>query len=132
MIGTLQEIISLHFLDYATKVTSCRSIHTDSEWWRCYHSLELDYIFGSPIQGYNIATDRPQNHTDDDRRFSSVLMKLWTNFAKNRCCQGIQQSNKSCFHEMITLFYTLYTFSWFPVPQPQMHIQIFLLGYHTR
>lgn len=59
-----------------------RSAHTAPAWWGCYHSLELDYLFGSAFSGYNIARDRNQNHTDRDRKISRKLMQLWTNFAK--------------------------------------------------
>ncbi len=58
------------------------SVHTYPAWFRCYHSLELDYVFGSPFNGYNIAEDDMKEHTSDDREASNKVMKLWTNFAK--------------------------------------------------
>ena len=59
------------------------SVHTPVEWWGTYHSLELDYVFGSPFSGYNIAIDDWANHTDTDKRVSRVVMNYWTQFAKS-------------------------------------------------
>lgn len=62
---------------------SHESIFTDPPWWKCYHSLELDSVFGSPFTGYNIAADDQRNHTEDDKEISRIVMLLWTNFAKH-------------------------------------------------
>ena len=59
-----------------------RSRHTRPSWWGSYHSIELDYVFGSPFTGYDIAVDKYVNHTDEDRQLSRRIMKLWTDFAK--------------------------------------------------
>ena len=59
------------------------SIHTPIPWWGTYHSLELDYVFGSPFNGFNLAVDDFVNHTEADRSISRTTMQLWTNFAKS-------------------------------------------------
>lgn len=55
---------------------------TEPSWWGSYHSLELDAVFGSPFNGYDIATDRNQVFLEKDREISRKMMKWWTNFAK--------------------------------------------------
>lgn len=59
-----------------------RSPYTKPDWWGCYHSLELDYLFGSPFSGYSIARDSLEKPKEEDQEFSRQLMLLWTNFAK--------------------------------------------------
>lgn len=52
----------------------------------CYHSIELNYVFGTPFSGH-FADEMTINgsiddFTPEDRNFSLDIMKLWTNFAK--------------------------------------------------
>ena len=58
------------------------SEHTDPQWLDSYHALELDYVFGSPYSGYNIAVDDLRTHREEDKKLSKKVMKLWTDFAK--------------------------------------------------
>ena len=60
-----------------------RSSHTDPPWWGCYHSLELDSVFGSPFTLYDIARDTYEPFTHDDKRISRVVMDFWTRFVKH-------------------------------------------------
>lgn len=55
---------------------------TNPSWWGTYHALELDSVFGSPFNGYDIATDKRQVYTEADKEVSRKMMIWWTNFAK--------------------------------------------------
>lgn len=52
----------------------------------CYHSVELNYVFGSPFSGH-FADEMTTNgtvegFTEEQRLLSRRIMKLWTSFAK--------------------------------------------------
>jgi carboxylesterase type B len=51
----------------------------------CYHSVELNYVFGAPFSG-RMADEMSVNKTPDfsrnDKIFSLQIMSMWTNFAK--------------------------------------------------
>jgi carboxylesterase type B len=51
---------------------------------KSHHSIELNYLFGSPFTGLNVDTYKVANasYSDTDREMSRTMMKLWTNFAK--------------------------------------------------
>ena len=55
----------------------------DPLWWRSYHTLELEFIFGSPFLDFMIDGGYPHNYTDEDRRISKKMMRLWSNFIKH-------------------------------------------------
>ncbi len=53
-----------------------------------FHSVELNYVFGSPFSG-RLADEMNYDQTldmfnDTDRAYSALVMRLWTNFAKYR------------------------------------------------
>lgn len=58
------------------------SEHTHVQWWNAYHSLELNYVFGSPFNGFNIALDEMKQHSGEDKQLSRNMMQMWTDFAK--------------------------------------------------
>lgn len=52
----------------------------------CYHSVELNYVFGAPFSGH-FADEMTINGTvegfsEEQRQLSRHIMRLWTNFAK--------------------------------------------------
>jgi len=51
----------------------------------CYHSIELNYVFGAPYSG-RMADEMSVNKTPEfssgDKEFSLRIMTMWTNFAK--------------------------------------------------
>ena len=50
--------------------------------WGVAHGLELEYIFGLPLAGESAKRWFLKNATEEDRKMSRKMMKLWTDFAK--------------------------------------------------
>ena len=57
--------------------------YSTESWWGAYHSLELDYVFGSPFSGFNLGVDDFANHTEEDKDVSRRTMQAWISFAKS-------------------------------------------------
>ena len=48
-----------------------------------YHSVELNYVFGTPFIGGEVdEMGVLSNFSDNDREYCRIFMKLWTDFAK--------------------------------------------------
>lgn len=50
---------------------------------KSFHTLEMNYVFGSPFMGLQVSPGTPQNFTDQDRLFSKKVMQLWSDFIRN-------------------------------------------------
>ena len=51
-----------------------------------YHSVELNYVFGSPFNGKyadEMGSYFGTNFTEEDRKHSREVMVMWTQFAKH-------------------------------------------------
>ena len=67
-----------------------------------YHSVELNYVFGSPFSGLyadEMGADKGKNFTEKDREHSRFMMILWTNFAKYGYVLALSTSRISCTHK---------------------------------
>ena len=58
-------------------------------WWGSYHSMELNYVFGSPFVGFNTDSGEEQTFSDSDRNASLLIMAMWSNFAKFGCVDWV-------------------------------------------
>ncbi|KAI0229079.1 hypothetical protein LSAT2_020501 [Lamellibrachia satsuma] len=52
-------------------------------WWGSYHTMELNYVFGSPFVGFNTDDGTEQSFSDVDRKASIMVMAMWSNFGKH-------------------------------------------------
>ena len=58
------------------------SEYTSPQWWKSYHTMELNYVFGSPFTGLSVDSGHGDYYDDLDRQLSKRMMIWWTNFAK--------------------------------------------------
>ena len=55
---------------------------TYHHWQANFHQIELNYVFGSPFTGIDTDQGLQMNFTEEDRRVSRFMMKLWSNYVK--------------------------------------------------
>ena len=51
--------------------------------WGVAHAMEIDFVFGLPYLNRPELNYLISNFTEEDRKFSSKMMRMWTDFAKN-------------------------------------------------
>ena len=51
--------------------------------WGIAHTLEIDFVFGTPFLNKSILNLVIDKFTEEDREMSSKMMKMWADFARN-------------------------------------------------
>jgi len=60
-----------------------RPRHLIKPQWGIAHTLEIDFVFGTPFLNKSILNFLINNFTEEDREMSSKVMKMWADFARN-------------------------------------------------
>lgn len=103
-ITKLADILISHNVPVYMYMFEHEYINSMEQWWGSFHSLELDYVFGSPFTGFNIGLDDWANHTELDKNMSRRTMQGWANFAKHgwvyRLINGFDSVYSSINHRL--------------------------------
>ena len=89
----LQLLSDLNMVAPTVDLASLASRHQDNVYQyhfsatNCFHSLELNFVFGTPFSGKFADEMTPPNSnrtfSEEERDLSRLVMTLWSNFAKH-------------------------------------------------
>ena len=59
------------------------SLLANPPWQGSYHTLELEFVFGTPFLNFTTDGGYAWLYTNEDRKVSKKVMKIWSNFIKH-------------------------------------------------